>query len=57
MEKRRCVLCQAEEGTLNHLIGECVATSRESIRVEEIVTGKNKLESGGMVKRLGKKEQ
>ena len=40
MEKRRCVLCQAEVGTLYHLLEECVATPREPIQVEEVVSGK-----------------
>ena len=39
-EKRRCVLCQAEVGTLHHLLQECVATPREPIRIEEVVSGK-----------------
>ena len=40
MVKRRCVLCQAEQGTLHHQLEECVATPREPIRVEDVVSGK-----------------
>ena len=39
------------------MLEECVVTLRESIRVEEVVPGKNKCEGGGMVKRCGKEEE
>ena len=40
MEKRKCVLCQAEGGILNRLVEGCVATHRKFIQVEKVVSGK-----------------
>ena len=57
MEKRRCVLCRAEEGTLHHMIEESVATSRESIRVEELVSGKINVKMEERLRDLEKKKK
>ena len=57
MEKRRCVLCQAEEGTLNHLKGEYVTTLRESIRVEDLVSGKINVKMEEWLKNLERKKK
>ena len=40
MDKRSCDLYRADEGTINHLMEICIAIPRESIRVEEVVSGK-----------------
>ena len=57
MEKRRCVLCQTEEGTLNLLLDEYVATLRESIRVEEVVSGKINVKVEEWLRDLKKKKK
>ena len=57
MEKRKCVPCQKEERTLNHLIEECIVTPRGIKPNRRGCAWKNKREGEGMVKRLGKEEE
>ena len=57
MEKRIRVLCRVEEGTLNHPVKECVATPRESIRVEDFVPGKINLKVEEWKRRRKEKHQ
>ena len=54
MEKRRCVLCQTDEGTLNHLTEECVATL---MQVEEVVSGKINAKMGERLRDSEKEKQ
>ena len=53
----RSVLCEAEEGTLSHVMEKCAVTPRESIRVEEVVLGKINVKVEEWLRDLEKKKK
>lgn len=54
-EKRKCILCQASEGTLKHLLQDCAAVERSDLGEETVVAGKDEEKVFNWIRNIEKK--